>query len=256
MNRCMHARVLVALVAVLVVPLAGGAESLSGELRWAAPRALSFAVSGVVQDVVARPGMVVAEGEVLARLDPRAFAQRAAHAQSMLDATLPVLEEARREAETAADLHERTVLSDYELRDAQLALQHAEAEHRRRQAEFALAELDAERSVLRAPVDSLVLEVGVQPGVLVVSTLEAGAHVTVAMARAMDVYVPVARDTFARTRLGAGAQVTVSGQRYAAEVVELVLPTAERPGAGLVLRFAHPAARRYYPGTAVTVRLP
>ncbi len=245
-----------ALATLLVSAPVQAAESLSGELRWAGQTRLSFPVSGVVSEVPAKPGMQVAAGEVLARLDARTFETRRQRAQALLDIGAPVLAEARRELETAADLHARTVISDYELRDAELAFEAADATHRRNLAELELAALALAQSELRAPRPAIVLTVSVQPGELVVSRFRAQPHVTIAMAGQMEVYVPVSVTTFLAVRLGDPARVSIDKQEYAAEVVALTLPSAEQPGAAFVLRFVHPPQERFFPGTAVGVELP
>jgi HlyD family secretion protein len=128
--------------------------------------------AGQLQEVMAKVGDEVKQGQLLARLDARATRIGARSAQARLTAAASRVAEAEASASAATDLLARTerlrqreLASDSELsaaraeeRKARAALQAARAEHRSTAQSLQLAELSQELTNIDAPMDGVVLK--------------------------------------------------------------------------------------------------
>ena len=156
------------------------AADLPAVVAWTQKVELGTLVSGVVAAVHVRPGQTVAGGDALVTLDDRGFKGEVSRHLAVYRHTQAALEEARREDERAIELYDRTVLSDFERNQAQIALQAARARAEEARADLIQARLDLERSVVRAPFDGMVLAVNVSPGQTIVSAWQSQPLVTLA----------------------------------------------------------------------------
>jgi len=209
------------LVAVLVAfcaALPAWAADVAAVVGWSQRVDLGPLVSGVVSEVHVRPGQLVKKGDKLISLDSRGFSslvgQRVAehrHAQA-------ALEEAEREDARAAELYDRTLLSDFERNQAQIALQSARAMAEGARARLVRARLDLERSVVRAPFDGVVLAVNAAPGQSVVSELQSQPLVTVADNRSYRARAQVDAVQAGQLEAGRALSATVRGQTLDATV--------------------------------------
>jgi multidrug efflux system membrane fusion protein len=125
---------------------------------------LGLLVSGEVEEVLVGRGQRVEKGQLLLKLEPSLFHARVNEAEARLRAAEAGLRQAERELERARELYERTLLSDYELQEAEVA--HLQAKSRRAEAQRRLlaARKDLERSRLRAPFPGQVKRVFAYPG--------------------------------------------------------------------------------------------
>jgi multidrug efflux system membrane fusion protein len=134
---------------------------------------LGIPVSGVIGEVRVAPGDRVKRGQRLISLDPRAFKLRLEGLEATVARLRPARDERARELERAQELYDRTVLSDVELQQARYAAEMAEAALQEAESARALAALDLEYSVLRAPYDGTVQRVDVGVGQVVVNRCQA-----------------------------------------------------------------------------------
>jgi RND family efflux transporter MFP subunit len=128
---------------------------------------LTTRVSGVVAEVLVKPGERVARGRALLRLDPTILQARldeAAAEQARAEADAA---DAARELERARELYERTVSSTTELDAAVLRDARAKATLAATQARHAVAKKDREDAELKAPFAGVVQAVPGQPGTVV-----------------------------------------------------------------------------------------
>jgi HlyD family secretion protein len=200
------------LLAVLLLPVAawwffshrGGAEAGSyrtepverGEIRTAisATGTLSATatvdvgtqVSGTLATVDVDFNDHVRAGQVIARLDPSTLQARLDQAAAALSSSQAGLGEAQATAKNAeADYKRKAELAQKQLiartdADAALAardqararIASAQAQVRQQQASVNSARLDLEKSVIRSPVDGVVLERAVEPGQTVAASLQ------------------------------------------------------------------------------------
>lgn len=190
------------------------AFEVDGVLAWSKRITLSTPVSGVVQSVEVVPGQRVEKGARLLSLDPRPVQARRARAAAALKSAEANREEARREMDRATELYDRTVLSDHELKQAEINLAAAEAAYASAHAELKLARLDLEYGRLTAPFDGWVLSRSVEPGETVVNRIEARPLLSLAEAGRMVARTSVGAERAAALSPGMAVAVTVNGERF------------------------------------------
>ena len=158
------------LYCVITVPVL--ALEFDAELDWARQAELGTPVRGVVQQVLAKPGQRVKQGEVLLQLDQRGFKSQVNGLKAQLEHLKAELAEARREQDRALELYDRTVLSDHELQVAKNNYVAAKAKYHKGQTDLTQAELDLEFSSVRAPFDAMVITRQAEVGQVVVPDLK------------------------------------------------------------------------------------
>ena len=132
-----------------------------------ADQGLAFAVAGVVEAVLVKPGAEVAKGAALARLDLRPLQAALRAAQAGVKAADVELEFARANAKRVEQLHEDLSTSTEELEQAKLTVARAQAGRDKAAAEAAIAGWRLERGTLTAPADGTVTQVPGYPGLVV-----------------------------------------------------------------------------------------
>jgi RND family efflux transporter MFP subunit len=152
---------------MMAVTLAGICLGSAGPL-WAAERVeLTTRVSGVVEEVLVKPGQRVKKGAVLLRLDKtvlQAQLDEAAAEQARADADEG---DARRELERAEELFNRTVSSASELEAATLRHARAKAALSGAKARLVIAQRNLADAELKAPFNGVVKSVPGGPGTVV-----------------------------------------------------------------------------------------
>ena len=138
-------------------------------------------ITGKVVEVLIEEGMVVKEGDVVARLDSILAERDLALAQSRADAADAAigaiaadLRDAERIFTRAQSLIARNVVSEAELTKAEARVGVLRAQLKQSQAQFATATLDAKRNAdmlekhrIRAPFNGVVVERSAQPGEMI-----------------------------------------------------------------------------------------
>ncbi|WP_138468936.1 efflux RND transporter periplasmic adaptor subunit [Poseidonocella sp. HB161398] len=112
---------------------------------------LGFEIGGTVVELLADEGDEVAEGQVLAQLDTRAIAAQIAEAKAARDALAAQLELARLTYERQKALADRSFASQQNADEARLAVTELEARIAQTEASVELAEVQRDKSTLRAP---------------------------------------------------------------------------------------------------------
>lgn len=136
---------------------------------FAADIELTTRVSGVVEEVMVRPGQSVRKGTVLLRLNRVIYQAQVQEANAERERLRAEAAEAKRDLDRAEELYSRTVSSTTELDAAKL---------RNTRAQSALAVADARATIakknwadaeLKAPFNGVVAAVPAAPGVVVAS---------------------------------------------------------------------------------------
>jgi RND family efflux transporter MFP subunit len=152
---------------MMAITLAGICLGSAGPL-WAAERVeLTTRVSGVVEEVLVKPGQRVKKGAVLLRLDKtvlQAQLDEATAEQARADADEG---DARRELERAEELFNRTVSSASELEAATLRHARAKAALSGANARLVIAQKNLADAELKAPFNGVVKSVPGGPGTVV-----------------------------------------------------------------------------------------
>ncbi len=141
-------------------------------------RALSFAVSGVVNEVLVKAGDAVKTGQALARLDARPFEAHVAAAEAEAAAAELSASVADENLARTQALYDDVSASGENLEVAKTAAAEAEARRAKAEARLAMASWRLEHATLQAPVDATVTAVpghvgqvtnprGVNPAVVV-----------------------------------------------------------------------------------------
>ncbi|MCL5061386.1 MAG: efflux RND transporter periplasmic adaptor subunit [Candidatus Thermoplasmatota archaeon] len=141
----------------------GGASPL-----WAAEKVeLTTRVSGVVDEVLVKPGQRVKKGAVLLRLDKTVLQARLDEATAEQTRAQADEADAKRELERAQELFDRTVSSTSELEAAMLRHTRAQAALSGANARRVIAQKNLRDAELKAPFDGVVSAVPGRPGTVV-----------------------------------------------------------------------------------------
>ena len=144
----------------LQLPVAG-----AGECRQSPGCAeLGVLVSGEVAEVLVKQGSAVHKGQLLLKLDETLFKARVSAAEARLQADEAQLRQADRELERARELYDRTLLSDYELQEAEVAQLEAKAQRSEAWSRLVAARRDLQRTRLQAPFAGRVCRILTWPG--------------------------------------------------------------------------------------------
>jgi RND family efflux transporter MFP subunit len=227
------------------------AEEYAAVLDWSQRVEIATPVTGVVEDVLVRPGQTVKRNEVLLRLNPRVHEANVLEAKADIDRLGGEASEARRDLDRARELYARTVSSTTELDLAKLRQTRAEALLAAAQARIERARRQLDESSPRAPFDALVLARHAEPGTV---TSQCQPTPLLSLARADEI---LARFEIEAVRAGAirldsPAWVSVTGRQVNGAVRAL------RPGraGGYLVEIAIPRSSDLVAGLAASVRLP
>lgn len=151
----------------VVASLAGLCLVATGPL-WAADSVeLTTRVSGVVEEMLVKPGQHVKKGTVLLRLDKTVLQARLDEATAERARAQADEADAKRELERAQELFNRTVSSTSELDAAALRYARAQADLSMAQARWVIAQKNLQDAELKAPFDGVVNAVPGGPGTVV-----------------------------------------------------------------------------------------
>lgn len=200
------------------------AISATGTLSATATIEIGTQVSGMLQSVEVDFNDAVAKDQVIARIDPSTFQARLEQASATLSSARAGLSEAQAVARNAeldytrkADLLKRQLIArtdaDQSLaaRDqARARIVSARAQVRQQQATVDSAKLDMEKTVIRSPVDGVVLLRAVEPGQTVAASLQTPVLFKIAGdLRKMEIVLAIDEADIGQVREGQTAQFTV-----------------------------------------------
>jgi len=135
---------------------------------WAADKVeLTTRVSGVVVDVLVKPGQRVKKGTVLLRLDRTVLQARLDEATAEQTRAQADEADAKRELERSQELFDRTVSSTSELEAATLRHVRAQAALSGANARRVIAQKNLQDAELKAPFDGVVSAIPGRPGTVV-----------------------------------------------------------------------------------------
>jgi len=144
---------------VMGVFLAGAAQAADVEL--------STRVSGVVEEVLVKPGQSVKKGAVLLRLNKVIFQAQVDEADAESERLRAEEAEAKRDLGRAQELYSRTVSSTSELDAAKLRYTRAKSALNIATARLTIAKKNLMDAELRAPFNGVVAALPAAPGVVV-----------------------------------------------------------------------------------------
>lgn len=121
-------------------------------------------VSGLVSEVDISDNGHVEKGEILFRIDTKRFLIARDQAEAALEGARANSAQARITYARSSRLHEAATISEQQLDEARAALEQAEAAEGRARADLELAQLNIERSEVRAPVSGTVTNFSLRSG--------------------------------------------------------------------------------------------
>jgi HlyD family secretion protein len=217
------------------------AISATGTLSATATVDVGTQVSGTLQTVEVDFNDHVKAGQVIARLDPSTLQARLAQASATLGTAQAGLAEAQAAAKNAeADYSRKASLAQQQLiarTDADLALANrdqarariasANAQVRQQAAALSSARLDLDKSVIRSPVDGVVLERAVEPGQTVAASLQTPTLFKIAGDLSkMEIVLAIDEADIGQVRVGQQARFTVDAfpeRKFQGRVTQLRL---------------------------------
>lgn len=199
------------------------AEEFEATLDWSKRVELSTQVSGLVKKVYAQAGNVVAKGEVLVQLDPRAFKADFKFAKADLKNTDQQTQEAKRELERQADMYDRSMLSDRDLQIAKNNLTAAQSQYLQAQASLTKAKLNLEYSAIRAPFNAIVINILAVKGQVVASQMNPPILVIVAEAKRMIARFYASADKVNNLVNHQGVKVKIGGDDFQGQIFNIAL---------------------------------
>ena len=136
---------------------------ISGTTKPVDQTALSFAVSGTVEKVLANLGDRVKKGQVLAELDRQPFTLAVRDAQAAVSKAQSVMAERRANYERIVALYEADNASKAELDEAKASRNSAQSQVKAAEAQLGLARRDLNKTALQAPFNGSVSMRQVEP---------------------------------------------------------------------------------------------
>lgn len=239
------------------------AESLSsghtvnGFLTWSEEVRLSTPVSGILVSIPVRAGQTVDKGQTLFKLDRTPFNDRLAAAVARQRGLVRAASEAKRDAERAQQLYDRTVASDSERQDALIKQEQAEARLKEAQATVDLRQWQKGHAEVVAPFPARILSVDAQVGETVSSELQP--PVVMRIARADRILARAMLDVAAASRIrwGQSVSVTVQGSTQEGKVVAITsMPGGARSGQAYQVDVQLDAKPEWLAGLPVRIELP
>jgi HlyD family secretion protein len=147
--------------------------SATGTLQPLVSANVGSTVSGPVQEVVADFNSQVRAGQVLARLDPTPFQQRIVQAQAQLAQAQAQAAVAESDYQRYVLLQQRGFASEQLMNQQRAARDTARASVAQASAQVATARTDLDRSVIRSPIDGVVVDRQVSVGQSVAASFQA-----------------------------------------------------------------------------------
>lgn len=200
----------------------------AGTLEPVATVELKSKASGEVLEITAETGDVVAQGDLLVRIDPRTARNRLAQAEADLESARARLSIAKAQQERATVLRDQGVLSKPDYEKAALELAQAQAQVVAGQVAVENARIALADTMIRAPASGTIIEKKVEKGQVISSPIQdvGGGTLLLKMADLGHVQVRVSVDEtdIGKIRPGQKAEVSVSAypnQPFEGEVLKI-----------------------------------
>jgi multidrug efflux system membrane fusion protein len=203
------------------------AEEVEATLGWSKRVELSTSVNGLVQKVFAQAGKIVAKGEVLIQLDPRAFKADLKYAKANLNNAAGQDQEAKRELDRQTDMYDRTMLSEHDLQVAKNNFTAAQAKYHQAQSALTKAKLNLEYSAIRAPFNAIVISTKAEKGQVVASQVTPPVLVIVAEAQRMLARFYATAEKVNNFVVNQGVKVNAAGRIYQGKIFKIALEPDE-----------------------------
>jgi HlyD family secretion protein len=134
---------------------------------------VSSQISGLISEVLVDYNTPVHTGDVLARIDPSTYEQRAKQAEADVASATANAQLARLNTQRQRELRAKSLVAQQDLDQVEAQLAQAEATLLTKQAALASARVDLERCTITAPIDGVVLDRETEKGKTVAASFNA-----------------------------------------------------------------------------------
>jgi multidrug efflux system membrane fusion protein len=203
-------------------PLVAG-TTVKATLEYVDRIELSTPLSGKVSQVNVKAGDRVTAGTILIQLDSGPLKAERDAAQAAVVASKASLDEVRREKQRSQDLYDQTLLSDHEIKQAEIDYATALSVYRQAKSKLALSQQRLKYSDIQAPFDGRVIDVRVQAGQVVANRYQVTPMVILAQSGTMLANVQLDTDQLNALKTGDAVNVAVSNSSYEGRIVEIGL---------------------------------
>lgn len=235
----------------------GSGHTVNGFLVWADEVRLSTPVSGVLTSIPVQAGQTVDKGQTLFKLDRKPFNDRLTAALAQHRGLVRAAAEAKRDAERAQQLYDRTVASDSERQDALIKQEQAEARLKEAQATVDLRQWQRGHAEVIAPFPARILSVNAQVGETVSSEFQPPILMRIARADRILARATLDVDMASGIHWGQTVAVTVQGSTQAGKVVAITsMPGGDRNGQSYQMDVQLAAKSGWLAGLPVRIELP
>lgn len=214
------------LLLLLIAGPVQGAMALKGRLEWLHKVEMRVVENGIVEEVAVTAGQHVEQGDLLLRMDQRAFQANLLEAKAQVARARVNTEKAERELSRTQELFDRGLIAQEELKDKELEQAAAVAEEESAKAAEASAQIDLERTELHAPFAGIVVSRNVWTGDVVYKTLQQRPLIVIAPNDRMLARVLVTADVLRRYETGQPARVNLLGEMREAKIYSLGVEAA------------------------------
>lgn len=181
-------------------------------------RQLGLPVSGVVESVYVSAGSYVKKGKKMLSLDCGLYRAQLRQSQALVNGIKPAVETALKEKELADELFARTVLSEIEHRQAELAYIKEKSKHDAAQARTEEIQWQSKNCDLVADSDLMVLEVHINKGQLFNLKSDNPLLLTVASKKVMQVNSELTLPLKQSFKINQPVKVKVDGRQFDAKL--------------------------------------
>lgn len=171
---------------------------------------ISANVAGEIIDLAVEEGDRVKEGQVLVRLDQERYKAALNQAESALQSAQAAWQLTKLDYERAKELFEKKLISEAEYQRARAQLEQAESQVRQAQAGVDEAKDALSKTVIRAPMDGVVIEKRKEKGEIALgSQFQADVILVIGDLNDIEARVEVNENDIPRVKIGNTAKVTV-----------------------------------------------
>ena len=215
--------------AIISFPLVAG-TTVKATLAFVNRIELSTPLSGIVSQVNVKAGDRVTAGAILIQLDSEPLKAERDAAQAVVAQSKVSLDEVRREKQRNQDLYDQTLLSDHEIKQAEIDYATALSIYQQAKATLTLSQQHLEYSNIQAPFDGLVIDVRVQAGQTVTNRYQITPMIILARSGTMMANTQLESNQLNSLKTGDAVNVAVSNSSYEGRIVEIGLePITDQP---------------------------
>lgn len=206
---------------LLAFSTALSAAEVSAKVGWADVRQLGLPLPGVVKSIYSRSGSYVKTGDSILSLDCGLYKAQLNQKNAIAEGLLPAVERKLKDKELAVELFERTVLSEVELRDAELVYLETKSKYDEALAESIEKKWQVDNCNLTAEGHLIVLDLHVSAGEVIGLETSKPVLATVASREKMSATATVVLPLKKNYKPGKKLKVDVSGKLYDGKIVSI-----------------------------------